>query len=384
METKKVYFIEGDGVGPEVMRVARLVLDRAVQQAYAGQRQLLWEEVLAGEKARQKTGHSLPKDSLLTLREKADVALKGPLTTPVGSGFRSLNVALRQMFDLFACIRPIRYFPGVASPLRCPELVDMVVFRENTEDVYAGIEWEAESLEAGKVIAFLREELGVEIDPAAALGLKPMTESGSKRLVRKAIEYGLKNNRRSVTLVHKGNIMKYTEGGFRKWGYELAAQEFGDKCVREEQAAQGGKRLVIKDRIADNMFQQTLISPRDYDLIATSNLNGDYLSDALAAQVGGLGLAPGANIGDSLALFEATHGTAPDIAGRDRVNPSSLILSGGMLLEHLGWDEAATITVASVEQAIREGKVTADLARARPGSQECGCREFGDCVCGCM
>ncbi len=384
MEPKKVYFIEGDGVGPEVMRVARQVIDQAVKRAYAGQRQLLWEEVLAGDKARQNTGHSLPDESIRTLREEADVALKGPLTTPVGSGFRSLNVALRQMFDLFACIRPIRYFQGISSPLKCPELVDMVVFRENTEDVYAGIEWEARSPEAEKVIAFLHEELEIEIDPASALGLKPMTESGSKRLVRKAIEYGLKKNRRSVTLVHKGNIMKYTEGGFRKWGYELAEQEFGSRCVREEEAAQGEKRLVIKDRIADNMFQQTLINPQDYDLIATTNLNGDYLSDALAAQVGGLGLAPGANIGDRLALFEATHGTAPDIAGRDRVNPSSLILSGGMLLEHLGWDEAALLTVASVEKAIRTGRVTADLARGMQGGQECGCREFGDCVCGCM
>lgn len=381
---KTVYFIEGDGVGPEVMQVARQVLDLAVDKVYAGDRQLVWEEVLAGEKARANSGQSLPEESIKTLREKAEVALKGPLLTPVGTGFRSLNVALRQLFDLYACIRPIRYFPGVSSPLKHPELVDMVVFRENTEDVYAGIEWEARSSEAEKLIMFLQEELGVRVDPASALGLKPMTESGSKRLVRKAIAYGLQNNRRSLTLVHKGNIMKYTEGGFKKWGYEVAEQEFGGECVREEHQVHNEGRLLIKDRIADNMFQQALINPQDYDVIATSNLNGDYLSDALAAQVGGLGLAPGANVGDRLALFEATHGTAPDIAGQDRVNPSSLILSGAMLLEHVGWDEAAALTVASVKRAVKKGKVTADLAGGNTSEQAIGCCEFGECVCESM
>lgn len=379
---QKIYWIAGDGVGPEVMQAARMVMDLAVEQAFSSRNRLEWVEVLAGDMARQICGHPLPEESLKQLREEADVVLKGPLGTPVGSGYRSLNVALRRMFDLYACIRPVRYFQGVASPLRRPELVDMVIFRENTEDVYAGIEWPARSAEAKKLIDFLRDELQVELDPAAALGLKPMSETGSKRLVRRAIAFALDKGRSSVTLVHKGNIMKHTEGAFQGWGYAVAEQEFAGRCVREGLVpGDGAAKLVIKDRIADNMFQQALLKPQEYDVIATSNLNGDYLSDALAAQVGGLGLAPGANIGDQMAVFEPTHGTAPDIAGQDRVNPTSMILSGAMLLEHLGWAQAAERLVRAVEAVIAAGTATPDLAASTPGVREVGCRVFCDLVC---
>ena len=376
----QIQYIEGDGVGPEVMRAARRVMDLAVELDSSGQNRLEWVEVLAGEKALRNYSQALPEESLNMLRKGPGVVLKGPLGTPVGSGFRSLNVALRRMFDCYACIRPVRYFQGVVSPMRHPELVDMVIFRENTEDVYAGIEWPARSREAEKLIAFVREEFQVELDASAALGLKPMTEVGSKRLVRRAIAYALDKGRDSVTLVHKGNIMKYTEGAFRKWGHEVAEETFGSRCIPEGQATDGGK-VVVKDRIADNMFQQVLLKPQDYDVIATSNLNGDYLSDALAAQVGGLGLAPGANVGDNMAIFEATHGSAPDIAGQDRVNPSSLILSGAMLLEHLGWDAAARLVIRAVELVIAKGRVTEDLAASNPEAQALGCRAFADLLC---
>lgn len=377
-------FIEGDGVGPDIWAAARPVLDGAVNKAYGGTRKIDWLEVLAGEKAFEQTGEWLPEKTLETLRTHS-VAIKGPLTTPVGEGMRSLNVALRQIFDLYACIRPIRYIPGVPSPMKEPEKVDMVVFRENTEDVYAGIEWAAGDIDAKRLIDFLREELGVNISRRAGLGIKPMTEAGSKRLVRKAIRYALDKGRRSVTLVHKGNIMKYTEGAFRTWGYE-AALEFGDDTITETEVADkhGGRppsnRIVIKDRIADAMFQQVLLRPDEYDVIAAPNLNGDYLSDALAAQVGGLGLAPGANIGDKCAIFEATHGTAPKYAGLDKVNPGSLILSGAMLLDHLGWEESADLIRSALAETIAAGLVTYDLARQISGAGELSCSEFGQAI----
>lgn len=377
-------FIEGDGVGPDIWAAARPVLDGAVNKAYGGTRKIDWLEVLAGEKAFEQTGEWLPEKTLETLRTHS-VAIKGPLTTPVGEGMRSLNVALRQIFDLYACIRPIRYIPGVPSPMKEPEKVDMVVFRENTEDVYAGIEWAAGDIDAKRLIDFLREELGVKISRRAGLGIKPMTEAGSKRLVRKAIRYALDKGRRSVTLVHKGNIMKYTEGAFRTWGYE-AALEFGDDTITEAEVddKHGGRppsnRIVIKDRIADAMFQQVLLRPDEYDVIAAPNLNGDYLSDALAAQVGGLGLAPGANIGDKCAIFEATHGTAPKYAGLDKVNPGSLILSGAMLLDHLGWEESADLIRSALAETIAAGLVTYDLARQISGAGELSCSEFGQAI----
>lgn len=377
-------FIEGDGVGPDIWAAARPVLDGAVNKAYGGTRKIDWLEVLAGEKAFEQTGEWLPEKTLETLRTHS-VAIKGPLTTPVGEGMRSLNVALRQIFDLYACIRPIRYIPGVPSPMKEPEKVDMVVFRENTEDVYAGIEWAAGDIDAKRLIDFLREELGVKISRRAGIGIKPMTEAGSKRLVRKAIRYALDKGRRSVTLVHKGNIMKYTEGAFRTWGYE-AALEFGDDTITETEVADkhGGRppsnRIVIKDRIADAMFQQVLLRPDEYDVIAAPNLNGDYLSDALAAQVGGLGLAPGANIGDKCAIFEATHGTAPKYAGLDKVNPGSLILSGAMLLDHLGWEESADLIRSALAETIAAGLVTYDLARQINGAGELSCSEFGQAI----
>lgn len=377
-------FIEGDGVGPDIWAAARPVLDGAVNKAYGGKRKIDWLEVLAGEKAFEQTGEWLPEKTLETLRTHS-VAIKGPLTTPVGEGMRSLNVALRQIFDLYACIRPIRYIPGVPSPMKEPEKVDMVVFRENTEDVYAGIEWAAGDSDAKRLIDFLREELGVNISSRAGIGIKPMTEAGSKRLVRKAIRYALDKGRRSVTLVHKGNIMKYTEGAFRTWGYE-AALEFGGDTITEAEVADkhGGRqpsnRIVIKDRIADAMFQQVLLRPDEYDVIAAPNLNGDYLSDALAAQVGGLGLAPGANIGDKCAIFEATHGTAPKYAGLDKVNPGSLILSGAMLLDHLGWEESADLIRSALAETIAAGLMTYDLARQISGAGELSCSEFGQAI----
>jgi isocitrate dehydrogenase len=369
-----VGFIEGDGTGPDIWRAARMVLDAAVERAYGGARRIHWLELLAGEKARAQTGEHLPQATIADIRA-LKVAIKGPLTTPVGSGFRSINVTLRQVLDLYACIRPVRYIPGVPSPVKHPEAVDMVIFRENTEDVYAGIEWASGSPEAVKLVEFLDRELGAGLAKDAAIGIKPMTKAGSQRLIRRALDYALARGRESVTLVHKGNIMKFTEGAFKDWGYELARAEYAGRWVAEgQEAAQG--QVVLKDRIADNMFQQALLRPQEFAVLATPNLNGDYLSDALAAQVGGLGMAPGANLGDQAAVFEATHGSAPKYAGLDKVNPGSLILSGAMLLEHLGWLEAAEKIAPALSRAIEAGEVTYDLARQIPGAKEVACSAF--------
>ncbi|MCJ2165800.1 MULTISPECIES: NADP-dependent isocitrate dehydrogenase [unclassified Pseudodesulfovibrio] len=374
MTKKTVYYIEGDGIGPEVWKATLPVLNTAIEKAYGGANELDWQELLAGEKGFAETGEHLPKATMDAL-SKAELAMKGPLNTPVGEGFRSLNVTLRQVFDLYACIRPIKYFKGIESPVKRPDLVDMVVFRENTEDVYAGIEYQSGSSEAKKLIDFLVDELGANIDPTASVGIKPITPAGSKRLVKKALDFAIAENKPSVTLIHKGNIMKTTEGGFRAWGYELAEEEYKGKVVRE---GQDGPGVIIKDRIADAMFQNVLMYPEQYSVLATTNLNGDYISDALAAQVGGLGLAPGVNMGDTLAFFEATHGTAPTIAGKDLANPGSLILSGAMLLEHIGWHEAAALIHASVEKALAAKKVTVDLAAQINGATQVGCQEFGE------
>jgi isocitrate dehydrogenase len=374
----KVYYIEGDGVGPEIWSAARPIIDAAVEQTYGDGRAIQWVELLAGEKAMQEQGSYLPQATLTALGQ-ARFAMKGPLTTPVGAGFRSLNVTMRQSLDLYACIRPVRYFQGIASPVKHPERVDMVIFRENTEDVYAGIEWESGSPQTKQLITFLREALDVTLDATSGVGIKPMTPGGSKRLVRRAIRFALDQGRKSVTLVHKGNIMKYTEGAFRQWGYDLAAEEFGDVTFKEGEDGQG-RSLEIKDRIADAMFQEVLMRPEEYDVIATTNLNGDYLSDALAAQVGGLGLAPGVNMGDTLALFEPTHGTAPTIAGKDMANPGSLILSGAMLLDHMGWHEAGERIRKAVETVITQKQVTVDLAGQIPGATRISCSAFGDLV----
>ncbi len=374
-------FIEGDGTGPDIWRAARIVLDAAVEKAYGDKRKIFWRELLAGEKAIEKTGSSLPEVLVEEMR-KCVVVLKGPLTTPVGKGFRSINVALRQLLDLYACIRPVRYIPGLPSPVKHPEKVDMIIFRENTEDVYAGIEWPAGSSEADRIMAFLRDEFGVSIRPDSGIGVKPMSRFGTSRLVRMAIRHALERRLPSVTLVHKGNIMKYTEGAFRQWGYEVARNEFPEQTVSEADLSENlerplpGGRVVIKDRIADSMFQQILLRPSEYSVIATPNLNGDYLSDALAAQVGGLGMAPGANIGDRCAVFEATHGTAPKYAGQDKVNPGSLILSGVMMLEHLGWAEAARTVRDSLGRTIRAKILTYDLARQMEGAKEVGTTGF--------
>ncbi len=378
-------FIEGDGIGPDIWAAAKKVLDAAVDKAYQGARKIDWLEVYAGEKARARTGEWLPQATLDTLKEYA-VAIKGPLTTPVGGGMRSLNVTMRQVLDLYACVRPVRYYQGVVSPVKAPEKVDMIIFRENTEDVYAGIEWQAGTPEADKVIDFLRNEMGSDIRDASGIGIKPISAFGTKRLVRRAINHAIDQGRTSVTLVHKGNIMKYTEGAFRSWGYELAREEFADICISEDELWDkfAGKRpagkIVIKDRIADAMFQQILLRPDEYSVLATPNLNGDFLSDALAAQVGGLGLAPGANIGDELALFEATHGTAPKYAGMDKVNPGSLLLSGVMMLEHLGWNEAAVLIQKALEATISAKTVTYDLARLMDGAATVSCSGFGDAI----
>ncbi len=344
------------------------MLDAAVEKAYEGERRIVWMEVLAGEKAKSVTDDWLPEETLRALTEFR-VGIKGPLTTPVGGGIRSLNVTLRQVLDLYACIRPVRYIPGVPSPVREPQKVNIVIFRENTEDVYAGIEWSAGSAEAEKVRGFLVEQMGSDIRESSAIGIKPISEFGSKRLVAAAIRYALQRGRDSVTLVHKGNIMKFTEGAFRDWGYEVARERFAERTVPEgEQSGDLAGRVVIKDRIADSMFQQLLLRPEEYSVLATPNLNGDYLSDAAAAQVGGLGMAPGANVGEEVAVFEATHGTAPKYAGLDKVNPSSLILSGVMMLEHLGWDEAAKRVERGIEGAIGARTVTYDLQRQMEGA----------------
>jgi isocitrate dehydrogenase len=377
-------FIEGDGIGVDIWPAARRVLDAAVRNAYGGKRRLHWFEVYAGGKARDKYGEFLPQDTLEAIRHYT-VAVKGPLTTPIGGGYRSLNVTLRQELDLYACIRPVRYLEGVPSPVRGPEGVDFTIFRENTEDVYAGIEWREGTEKCRKVIEFLNREMGCAIPPDAALGVKTMSARASRQLVRKAIRYAVERKKPSVTLVHKGNIMKYTEGAFKEWGYQVAREEFPEYTVTEEELSKSGgqasrSKVVIKDRIADSMFQQILIRPSEYSVIATPNLNGDYLSDAAAAQVGGLGMAPGANVGDTTALFEATHGTAPAHAGQDKANPGSLILSGAMMFEYLGWQEAADLVVEGIGRAIRSGRVTYDLARQMEGATTVRCSEFADAI----
>ena len=375
-------FIEGDGTGPDIWRASVRVFDAAVQKAFGGKRRLAWFEVLAGEKAKNVTGEWLPNDTLEAVKAYK-VAIKGPLTTPVGGGIRSLNVTLRQVLDLFACIRPVRYFEGTPAPVTHPELMNVVIFRENTEDVYAGIEWAKGTPQAERVIEFLAKEMGKRIAPDSGIGIKPISETATKRLVRMAIQYSLAHNRKTMTIVHKGNIMKFTEGAFRDWGYELAKAEFRNQIVTEDEVTQGASRegkLLINDRIADSVFQQILTRTADYDVFACPNLNGDYLSDACAAQVGGLGMAPGANIGDDIAFFEATHGTAPKYAGKDVINPSSVILSGVMMLNHLGWNEAGALIERGLEKAIAQKKVTYDLARQMKDATELKTSEFADAI----
>ncbi len=375
-------FIEGDGTGPDIWAAASRVIDAAVKKAYGDKKKIVWFEIFAGEKAIEKYGTNFPDDTLEAIKEYV-VAIKGPLGTPVGAGFRSLNVTLRQELNLYACIRPIRYFEGVPAPVRHPEKMNMVIFRENTEDVYAGIEWKQGSAEAKKVITFLNEEMGKHIREDSGIGIKPMSVTGTKRLVRKAIQYALDKKLPSVTLVHKGNIMKFTEGAFKEWGYQVAKEEFGSVTVTEAELAEkyGGKvpagKVLVKDRIADAMFQQILLRPEDYSVCVMPNLNGDYMSDAAIAQVGGLGLGPGANIGDGYAVFEATHGTAPKYAGQDKINPGSVILSAAMMLEYLGWNEAAKFIETALEKTIKNKTVTYDLERNMPGAQLVKCSEFG-------
>jgi isocitrate dehydrogenase len=381
-------YIEGDGTGPDIWRASRRVLDAAVAKAYGAARQIEWFEVLAGEKAKNRLDSWLPNDTLKAIQHHL-VAIKGPLTTPVGGGFRSLNVALRQQLDLYACLRPVRWFPGVPSPVRHPELVDMIIFRENTEDIYAGIEYRAGSEAAQKLIRFLQQELGVHtirFPATSGIGIKPISEEGSKRLIRSAIEYAIRHGRKSVTLVHKGNIMKYTEGAFRDWGYALARDEFGAVELDGGPWLTLPNGVVIKDVIADAFLQQILTRPAEYDVIATMNLNGDYISDALAAQVGGIGIAPGANINymTGHAVFEATHGTAPKYAGQDRVNPGSVILSGEMMLRYLGWIEAADLIIRSLERTIAEKRVTYDFHRLMEGATLLRTSEFGEAMAGNM
>jgi len=375
-------FIEGDGTGPDIWRASRRVFDAVVEKVSGGKRQVEWLEVLAGEKAFKQTGNWLPEATLDTIR-RYRVAIKGPLTTPVGGGIRSLNVALRQLLDLYACIRPVRYFAGVPSPMREPEKLDVVIYRENTEDVYTGVEYAAGSPEATRLLAFLRDQFGAKIRDESALGIKPMSRFGTQRLVAKAIQYAIKARRPSVTLVHKGNIMKFTEGAFREWGYEVAREKFEGQTTPEPEAGKGkgeqGK-VVIKDRIADSMFQQVLLRPEEYSVIATPNLNGDYLSDACVAQIGGLGMAPGGNVGDGFAVFEATHGTAPKYAGLDKVNPGAVLLSGAMMFEELGWSDAADAIIRGLSGAIAARRVTYDLARQMPGATEVSTSQFAECI----
>ncbi|QZT39911.1 NADP-dependent isocitrate dehydrogenase [Bacillus amyloliquefaciens] len=393
-------FIEGDGTGPDIWNAASKVLEAAVEKAYKGEKKITWKEVYAGEKAYNKTGEWLPAETLEDIREYF-IAIKGPLTTPVGGGIRSLNVALRQELDLFTCLRPVRYFTGVPSPVKRPEDTDMVIFRENTEDIYAGIEYAKGSEEVEKLISFLQNEMGVNkirFPETSGIGIKPVSEEGTSRLVRAAIEYAIENGRKSVTLVHKGNIMKFTEGAFKNWGYELAEREYGDKVFtwaeydrivekdgkeaadKAQSDAEAAGKIIVKDSIADIFLQQILTRPSEFDVVATMNLNGDYISDALAAQVGGIGIAPGANINYETghAIFEATHGTAPKYAGLDKVNPSSVILSGVLLLEHLNWNEAADLIIKSMEKTIASKVVTYDFARLMDGATEVKCSEFGE------
>ncbi|OGS55630.1 MAG: isocitrate dehydrogenase (NADP(+)) [Euryarchaeota archaeon RBG_19FT_COMBO_56_21] len=373
-------FIPGDGVGPEIMRATKLVVDAAVKSTTAGEASLRWEELLAGEAAYKSTGHWLPSETLAVIRERG-VALKGPLTTPVGGGIRSLNVTIRQALDLYASVRPVRYFEGVPSPVKEPQKMKIVIFRENTEDVYKGVEWRQGSKEAAEVIEFLRSRMSVEIAPDSGIGIKPISETASKRLIRASVKYAIRKRLPSVTLVHKGNIMKFTEGAFRDWGYQLAKEEFADVVLTEVEMKASGiskppsGKIVMNDRIADNMFQQILLRPDEYSVLATPNLNGDYLADACAAQIGGLGLAPGANIGDHTAVFEAVHGTAPKYAGKDLANPCSLMLSAALMLEHLGLDEAATNLTDAIGAALADGIMTQDLARLK-GTRPYGTAEF--------
>ncbi len=380
-------FIEGDGIGSDITPAMRKVVDAAVAKAYNGSKKIAWMEIYAGEKATKVYGADtwLPDETLDFLREYV-VSIKGPLTTPIGGGIRSLNVALRQQLDLYICLRPVRYFDGVPSPVKNPELVDMVIFRENSEDIYAGIEWAADTPEAEKVISFLKTEMGVKkirFDQHCGIGVKPVSKEGTQRLVKAAIDYAIKNDRKSVTLVHKGNIMKFTEGAFKAWGYEVAKEQFGGELIDKGPWMKiknplNGHEIVIKDCIADAFLQQILLRPAEYDVIATLNLNGDYMSDALAAQVGGIGIAPGANIGSTCAMFEATHGTAPKYTGMDKVNPGSIILSAEMMLTHMGWTEAAKLVVKGMEGAIRAKRVTYDFARLMEGATEIKCSEFAD------
>jgi isocitrate dehydrogenase len=375
-------YVEGDGTGPDIWRASVRVFDAAIEKAYGGQRRASWMEVFAGEKAFTNYKDWLPQETVDAMQDFR-VSIKGPLTTPVGGGIRSLNVTLRQVLDLYACIRPVRWFEGVGSPMKDPGKLDIVVFRENTEDVYAGIEWKAGSPEAEKLRTFIERELKKTIRPESAIGIKPMSAFGSKRLVEMAIQYALQRNKPSVTLMHKGNIMKFTEGAFRDWGYEVARDTFAGRVVAEADLAKGGANaradaVIIKDRIADSMFQQLLLRPDEYSVIATPNLNGDYISDAAAAQVGGLGIAPGGNVGDGVAVFEATHGTAPKYANQDKINPGSVVLSGVMMFEYLGWNEAAALITRGLENAIKSKRVTYDLARQMPGSTEVSTTAFGD------
>lgn len=376
-------FIEGDGTGPDIWRASKMVFDAAVEKAYNGKKVVKWAEIYAGEKALTVYGKNkwLPEETVEAIREYK-VAIKGPLTTPVGGGIRSLNVALRQLLDLFACVRPVKYYSGVPSPVKRPQDLDIVLFRENTEDVYAGIEFKAESAEADTLLKYINKKFDKNIRPKSGIGIKPMSAFGSKRLVKKAIEYAIANKRKSVTLVHKGNIMKFTEGAFKEWGYEVAVNEFRDYVVTEDELWKNydGKmpegKILVKDRIADSMFQQILLRPSEYDVVATPNLNGDYLSDAAAAQVGGLGIAPGANMSYDVAIFEATHGTAPKYANLDKVNPGSVILSGVMMFEHIGWTKAARLIEKAMGKAIRSKVVTYDFARLMKGAKEVKSSEF--------
>jgi isocitrate dehydrogenase len=384
-----VPFVEGDGIGPDIWRATRLVVDAAVRKSYDGQRQIHWVQVYAGDRSIELFDEWIPEQTFQAIR-RFRVAIKGPLTTPVGGGFRSANVTLRQTLDLYACVRPVFWVPGVPCPVKAPEKLDVVVFRENTEDVYAGIEFARGTPEAAKLAAFLRDELGRVVREDSGIGIKPISRFGTQRLVRMALQYALARDRRSITLMHKGNIMKYTEGAFKEWGYQLAADEFPQQTVTEQQLwdEHGGRlpdgKVLVKDRIADAMFQQILLRPDEYEVIVTPNLNGDYISDAAAAQVGGLGIAPGANIGDGVALFEATHGTAPKYAGMDKVNPSSLILSARMMLEHMGWTEAADLILKGIKGAVARKTVTYDLERQMDGATLVSCSEFGSAVVDCM
>jgi isocitrate dehydrogenase len=377
-----ICFIEGDGIGPDIWKASQAVMEAAVEKAYVGKKKIAWREVLAGEKAFNKTGKWLPDATLKDLQEYL-VGIKGPLTTPVGGGIRSLNVTLRQVLDLYACVRPVKYYDGTPSPVKCPELVDITVFRENTEDVYAGFEWQQGTDKVTKLINFLNNEMGTKIRPDSGIGIKPISITGTKRLVRMAMEFAVRMRKPVLTLVHKGNIMKYTEGSFRDWGYQLVREEFSDVAVIEDEL-KGAKapvgKVLVNDRIADSMFQQVLLRPSEYSVLAVPNLIGDFISDALAAQVGGLGMAPGANIGIPVAVFEATHGTAPKYAGQDKVNPGSLILSGAMMLDHIGWKEAAELVRKGIAKAISDKQVTYDLERQMEGATLLSCSGFAKAI----